>query len=480
MKRLVVAFGLLFATFVLPAAAQAPRELVARAIAAMGGEPALTAASVITADFNTATFALGQEETPASPARATFASGQTVTDLRAMRRVLTQEVRPLTGGVQRQRRVTAGGIGLLETDGRQAADAPATVGTTERGMRLSPERLLASALAGGTSALPARTLREESGAGVSYAAGPDTLNLFFDPRTGLLLMTEHVMDDPILGDRRTATWYTRWQDAGGIKLPRQIDVEYNGRIQSHTVITAARVGPADAAAFTIPDSISSRAQRAIAAAPAQVPTVASIAPGLWWVAGGTHHSMVVEQPSQLIVVEGPFSTQRTAAVLDTLKARFPTKPVSLVVNTHHHWDHASGLRGYLAAGVPVLTHARNGGYVRGIASAAKTVAPDALTRGGRVPEVRTMTDSLTIGEGSGRIVLYHAPTSHVEGMLIAYVPSAKTVFNSDLFGPGQAPNAVFARELVAAVRARGIAVDKVVGGHGTAPVAWSEVEKVAQ
>src|SRR5688572_374002 len=123
-RSTLIALGLLYAG--VEASAQTPRELVARGVTAMGGEAALRGLSTLTLDFNTATFGIGQEETPASPARATLASGRIVTDLAGNRRVLTQEVRPVAGNPQRQRRVTAGGIGLLETDGRITPDgAPA-------------------------------------------------------------------------------------------------------------------------------------------------------------------------------------------------------------------------------------------------------------------------------------------------------------------------------------------------------------------
>jgi glyoxylase-like metal-dependent hydrolase (beta-lactamase superfamily II) len=76
-------------------------------------------------------------------------------------------------------------------------------------------------------------------------------------------------------------------------------------------------------------------------------------------------------------------------------------------------------------------------------------------------------------------VLYHTPTVHVEGMLMAYVPSGRVLFNSDLVGPAPAIPQAGAAEVVAAVRQRGIAVDVVAGGHGVAVAKWAEVEKAA-
>ncbi|HEX9582654.1 MAG TPA: MBL fold metallo-hydrolase, partial [Gemmatimonadales bacterium] len=464
-----------------PATAQSPREVVARAVAAMGGEQALRGVTASTMDFYTMTFGVGQEETPESPARATVAHGNLTTDWRGPRRVLSQEVRQLNGTVTRQRRVTAGGIGLVETDGRQAPDAPGAVAAAEGDLRRARERLYLAALdnPGALSPLPPKELRGDPSPGVRYARGPDTLDLYFDRRSGLPLALELITDDGILGDRHTVQWFTRWQGAGGIQLPRQVDVTVNGRLQSHTIYTSAGVnGALDEAAFAFPDSIRSRAQRPPASPPPVVAQLAELAPGLWRAEGGSHHSLVVEQAQELIVVEGPQTSRRSQVVLDTLRSRFPSKPVRLLVNTHHHWDHAGGVRGYLAAGVPVLTHARNAAFIRGIAATQKTVAPDALSRGTRPPEVRTVEDSVSVGSGNGRMVIYRIPTAHVEGLLGAYVPSARILFLSDVLTPGPTLPRASAAEVVAAVRRLGITVDRVVGGHGGI-ASWEQVEAAA-
>jgi glyoxylase-like metal-dependent hydrolase (beta-lactamase superfamily II) len=467
-----------------PPPAPAPRAIVARAVAAIGGEPALRGLRSVSVEFYTATFAIGQEETPESQARATVAVGQTVTDYAGSRQVGTIELRNVVGAVNRLRRVTAGGIGMLETNGRPAPDNPATVANIEAGMRRAPERLLLAALdnAATLRALRPRSWRGQPHDGVRYARGPDTVDLYFDRRTALPTVIERVTDDPILGDRHTVLWYTRWQESGGILYPRQYDVEVNGRIQTHSVFTAVTVNPVLAdSLFAIPDSITARAQPAPppSATPASVVvTLVELAPGVWRAEGGSHHSLVVEQPGRLVVVEAPQTSARSQAVLDTLRARFPGRPVALLVNTHHHWDHSGGLRGYLAAGVPVATHARNVAFVRGIGAAQKTVRPDALSRRARLPAITGIEDSLVVGDGNARVIVYRLPTTHVEGMLAAYVPAARLLFTSDVLSPGPTLPAAGTGELVALVRARGIAVDRVAGGHGGV-AAWADVERVA-
>ena len=60
-----------------------------------------------TTEFNVATFGLGQEETPLSPARATFAFGRAVADFAGNRYALAQETRPVAGTPARLRQVEA-------------------------------------------------------------------------------------------------------------------------------------------------------------------------------------------------------------------------------------------------------------------------------------------------------------------------------------------------------------------------------------
>jgi glyoxylase-like metal-dependent hydrolase (beta-lactamase superfamily II) len=460
--------------------AQNPSSVVARAVAATGGEAAIRALTATAADFHTVTWQLGQEETFESPARATVAYGRITTDWAGHRRVTQQDVRLLTGAVPRQRRVTAGGIGMLETDGRPAPDVPAQVAAAERAMRLAPERLLLAAMANpaGLSALPPRDLRGEPHDGVRYALGPDTLDLWFDRRSGLLTATSVTTDDPILGDRTTATWYTRYAPLNGVRIPRQVDVTVNGRLQNHTVYTTiSAVSSAEAAMFAIPDSIAARAQRPGPPPPVSVQMV-ELAPGVWRAEGGSHHTLVVEQRNQLVMVEAPQSRARTQAVLDTLRSRWPNKRVGVVVSTHHHWDHSGGVRTALANGLPVIVHGRNAGFVRQVAAARKTVSPDELTRRPRQPSIQTVEDSMVIGDGETPVVLYAVPTVHGEGLLAAYVPSGRILFTADVLNPAAVLSASGSAEMVAFARSRGLTVDRYAGAHG-AVTAWSAVEAAA-
>jgi glyoxylase-like metal-dependent hydrolase (beta-lactamase superfamily II) len=118
--------------------------------------------------------------------------------------------------------------------------------------------------------------------------------------------------------------------------------------------------------------------------------------------------------------------------------------------------------------------------VRSIGTTRKTVRPDALSRSGR-PSRSTITaveDTMTIGSGDTRVVVYRLPSTHAEGLLAVYVPAAKILFQSDVVNAAPTPPAAGSAELIEFVKARGIAVDKVAGGHGVV-LTWADVERAA-
>ena len=103
------------------------------------------------------------------------------------------------------------------------------IATSLRAMRMTPLALLRTALDAPNTlrSVTAKRYRGELMDGVQIS-GRDTATMYFDRGNGLLTIIETLTDDPILGDRRTATWYSRWQDAGPVKTPRQMDIEVNG------------------------------------------------------------------------------------------------------------------------------------------------------------------------------------------------------------------------------------------------------------
>lgn len=451
-----------------PARAQTDaRAMVERAVQLMGGEQTLRSLRTLRYDATAVLFNLGQNPGLHEPMPFNTRTSVIRHDYAGTRIAVLSEIPGGPNGLPfRQRFVQSPAAGMADNNGN-FQPLPAVVPVA---IRTFPGYLLLAALD------PAARL-ERAGAGVRLYGALDTLTMFFDA-TGRLAHTETVTDDPMLGDRVTRTTYRNWTPLGrdGLTLPTRVDVSANGTvIQINNLRGFAPNEALPDSVFLIPDSMvtRSRALGAGGAGPVVV-RVDSVAPGVYHLTGGSHHSLAVVQRGSTVVFEAPQSTARMRAVLDTLASRFPQAPVRTVVNSHEHWDHASGVRAALAARLTVLAHTTSLPQLRETARARRTIAPDGVER--MRHDLRAVGDSLVIGTGAEMLVIYRLPTTHDDGLLVGYHPASRILFVTDVI-PSQ--TALANREVVDFVAARGLAVERVVPSHG-AIVPWSRVQQLAQ
>ena len=105
-----------------------------------------------------------------------------------------------------------------------------------------------------------------------------------------------------------------------------------------------------------------------------------LANGVWLLGGGTHNSLLVEFKDYVAVVDAPNNEARSLAVIAEAARLVPGKPIQYVINTHHHFDHAGGLRTYLSQGTTIVTHETNKQYYLDILfhPAPRTLQPDRM------------------------------------------------------------------------------------------------------
>jgi len=126
-------------------------------------------------------------------------------------------------------------------------------------------------------------------------------------------------DAPVLGDVVIETTYSNYRDFGGVKFPGRI-VQKEGDFPILD-LTITDVKPNAAAAIAVPQNVSS----APPAAPAPVRVQNDkIADGVYYLTGGSHHSVIVEFNDHVVVFEAPQTDERAMAVLEATKSNFPT------------------------------------------------------------------------------------------------------------------------------------------------------------
>jgi glyoxylase-like metal-dependent hydrolase (beta-lactamase superfamily II) len=205
-------------------------------------------------------------------------------------------------------------------------------------------------------------------------------------------------------------------------------------------------------------------------------TAEVVAPGVWWLAGQSHHSALVELSDRLLLIEAPQSEARTLAVIAKARELRPNKPVSQVVNTHHHFDHSAGIRAAIAEDVGVITHEGNRSFIEHISTRDFTIAPDALAKSPKGLKLETVTDELTLGDATRTVVLYPVDGNpHTSTMLMAYLPKERILIEADAFSPGT-PYQPYAANLLENIQKRKLRVDRIVPLHGTM-VTFSDLVK---
>ena len=168
----------------------------------------------------------------------------------------------------------------------------------------------------------------------------------------------------LLGDAVVETSFTDYADVDGLKLPTRLTAKTDPYRADLSVTSNAVNG--DAGDLAAPEA--AKSAEAPPAVPPPMVTAEEVGKGIWYLAGQTHHSILVEFADHLALIEAPQNDVRVGAVLDKVKELRPNKPLRYVVNTHAHFDHSGGLRRIMAeTGITIITHEGNKAFYEAIA-----------------------------------------------------------------------------------------------------------------
>ncbi len=196
--------------------------------------------------------------------------------------------------------------------------------------------------------------------------------------------------------------------------------------------------------------------------------------GAWLITGG-YGSVVVNFGDYIVVVEGPSNEARSEAIIAEAHKLVPNKPIKYVINTHSHFDHAGGLRTFVAEGATIVTQQNNKGYWEMLFDNPHTIQPDKLSMMNPKPKtmVEYVGESKKMVGGSNEIDLYHVQNSmHSDNMLMVYLPKQKVLIEADEFNvlnpiptaPVEKPNQ-YQVNLLANIERLHLDVDRIIPIH---------------
>jgi glyoxylase-like metal-dependent hydrolase (beta-lactamase superfamily II) len=277
------------------------------------------------------------------------------------------------------------------------------------------------------------------------------------------------LGDNIMGDMHIVATYTGWKDFGGVTAPARIVQTRGGWPFFEVDVTAARANPADAA--SIAPAPAAAAGSPGTPAPMTV-TSEKLGDGLYRLTtgAGSYDSLIVEFADHVMMLEAGQSEARALAYVAHAKMLVPGKPIRYVMNTHPHSDHTGGLPALVAEGATIITHANNVQFLEKALNTPRTVLNDTLARNPRKARVDGLAAKRVYSDGRRTVEMYHvAPVPHSNGLLIAYIPREKILFQGDfsLPAPGQTAND-HVRALVPILEKLELDFDRYINVHAPA------------
>jgi len=310
------------------------------------------------------------------------------------------------------------------------------------------------------------------GFGTAKTADGEEIGVYFDPESKLIAGFETIDTETMLGDVPAQYLFSDYRAVEGVVLPHHVTIRKGGRDYSDVQYASITIDdPQALGVFSIPESASAEADRAVAAGEYTPLALTKVADGVFLAQAYSHNSLIVEFPSYIAVVEAPYTETQSRVLARLIREQFPNKPIQYAAVTHHHYDHIGGIRGIAAEGATLLVATRHEPVIREVMDARHTHPPDELEKGrsrGVSWKGEFYEGKHILAEGNQALELYVIEGSpHAEPIVLAYVRSVRALFQSDLWFPGTGgAGSPAARHLLESVRKLDLRVDTNIGGHG--------------
>ncbi len=185
---------------------------------------------------------------------------------------------------------------------------------------------------------------------------------------------------------------------------------------------------------------------------------------------GSYDSIIVDFRDHIMMLEAGQNEARALAYIAEAKKLIPNKPIRYIMNTHAHADHTGGLPAMVAEGATIITQKNNETFFDRALNTPRTLLNDRLASNPRKAKVESVSDKKVYSDGRRRVEMYHIyPAPHSNGMMVAYFPQEKVLFQGDfsLPAPGQPAND-HVKALVAALEKLNLDFERYMNVHAPA------------
>jgi glyoxylase-like metal-dependent hydrolase (beta-lactamase superfamily II) len=164
-----------------------------------------------------------------------------------------------------------------------------------------------------------------------------------------------------------------------------------------------------------------------------VPTITSVpvAKGIWRTdQGGT---AIIEFKDHITLFELDVNVHVAKAIIAYARTLVPGKPVTELIVSHNHFDHAAGLRQAVAEGLTVISRRGNEGVFRETTQRRAPNYPDDQAKNPQPLKFRPVDERLTLSDDTMTIDVYWARNNiHMADAVFAYAPAQKVIIEGDI------------------------------------------------
>ena len=264
----------------------------------------------------------------------------------------------------------------------------------------------------------------------------DTLTIAIRPPANLPAWVRWIGPNQNLGEVTYTTHFLGYVPFNGIRLPMGYTTKFDWRdVEFLKMYVDGYLVDAEIDDLAAPPAVVAQAPgaggRGRGAGPGgPVVEVTPIARGLWRITGGT---MVIEFEDHMTLFEVGGGAARVRDVVAAARQIVPSKPVTHVIVSHHHFDHTAGLRQAVAEGLTVISRRDNGIIFREMTSRSAPNFPDDLERSGRSLDFIPVDDHLQLKDDTTTLDIYHVvANNHMADGVFAYMPEHRIMIEGDI------------------------------------------------